>query len=186
MDEDGPGHHETYHGRALYRLCSSEPASVFQGTPYPCTQSDLDDLAILPNNAPHRFRWSERATLELERILAPNASISIEVQDAVARLREALNIDDWTPDIVIKAFHDLDLVFFDGKLRGVTTIDWQSARWWNEEIKSIYGYRFCFGQAVYLGNRKTAIHLNAWGILLDTTDAKVAMWAVVLHEMTVS
>ena len=41
---------------------------------------------------------------------------SNEEHDAIKRLRECFTIEDWGPDLVIKAFRDLDTVFFNGRL----------------------------------------------------------------------
>ena len=41
---------------------------------------------------------------------------SNEEHDAIERLRECFTIEDWGPDLVIKAFRDLDTVFFKGRL----------------------------------------------------------------------
>lgn len=46
----------------------------------------------------------------------------------VARLRTALRIENWHPDVVIKAFHDLDTIFFNGCLRGNDCVCWSDAR----------------------------------------------------------
>lgn len=182
----GKGRYETSHRRDLYNSCSSERVWASRGTPYPCSQYDLDECASDYNHPPHSARSSERATIDLERFLNTYVEVTSAVQAAIDRLRAGLQIHDWKPDIVIKAFHDLDIVFFHGKLHGLVTISWHCALWWIDQERSRDGYRHQMAVTDYSGNLKAAIHLNAWGILLDAPDAKVAMWSVVLHEMVVS
>lgn len=92
---------------------------------------------------------------------------------AILRLRAGLEIQDWKPDLVIKAFHDLDTVFFNGKLRGHVTIQWQTASWWTE-YHHVHGqHRRAYGLTQYLGHQRAAIQLNAFEILLNTPDDKV-------------
>lgn len=179
------GRHETPHRRALYTY-SSESVSLSRGTPYPCSQDALKQCAFHLYTFPQSRTSREGATNHLECFLDPNTGITSKVQEAIDRLQVGLQIDDWKPDIVIKAFADLDIVFFDGKLHDMTTIRWHTARWWNTEENSPYGHRRNKGVTDYLGNQRAAIHLNAWTIFLDSSDAKVAMWSTVLHEMVVS
>ncbi|MCJ1462285.1 hypothetical protein MMC07_000885 [Pseudocyphellaria aurata] len=171
-----------YRRKALYESCRQLPLAS-RGTPYPCHQDDLDSCASLPYKSPHPKRSPEAASLELEYFLHPNAWISLTVQAAIDRLLAGLQIDNWKPDIVIKAFRDLDIVFFNGKVHGLTTIRWQSPTWWERPRQTPDGHLMHQGLTEYLGRGTAAIHLNAWTILMDTPDPKLAMWSVVLHEM---
>lgn len=177
--------YETYHRRDLYKSCSSD-LSTLRGTPYPCSPYDLLSSISISNLSPYSAKSPDEATVELERFLDPSARIDFTVQEAIDRLQAGLSIHDWKPDLVIKAFCDLDIVFFDGKLRGKTTIHWRRKSWWIHEARSLNGHRRELARTDYLGNGKAAIHLNAWGILLDSPNAKTTMWSVVLHEMVVS
>lgn len=176
------------HRRALYDWCSSEYPSAVRGTPYPCDQFELDECAHVPKGSPHSVRSPKDATLDLERFLDPSASMGSTVHAAIARLRTGLKIDNWNPDIVLKAFYDLDIVFFNSKLRGQTTVTWRCVPWWNERCGHRDDYRAVQGQAEYLGQGKAAIYLNAWAVFLDPSipDPKLLMWQVLLHEMVVS
>lgn len=97
-----------------------------QGTPYPCSQADLDSLIQFsgPNEKPvvdiitackEIIRWNEHRALRLaaraaaERIHAATTSPS----------------DKWRPDLMIKIFLDLDIVFFEGWLRGNVIVRWK-------------------------------------------------------------
>ncbi|MCJ1265189.1 hypothetical protein MMC22_005064 [Lobaria immixta] len=178
-----PGQYETPARRDLYEWCLSHPVSTSRGTPYPCDPYDLDECIFGSNRPPRSTHSCNSATANLENFLHPDAPIDSAVHAAVTRLREALRIHDWKPDLVIKAFTDLDTVFFGGKLRGHITIHWRRASWWMQHFRSPQGYHRCMGTTQYLDRQKAKIHLNAWRILLDTHYAKTAMWGVMLHEM---
>ena len=49
----------------------------------------------------------------------------LEELDAIKRLKKALEIHDWAPDLIIKAFKDLDTVFFKGRLLGNSLVRWR-------------------------------------------------------------
>ena len=180
-----PGDYESPHRRYLYNwLSHNRVLSASLGTPYPCSQYNLNECAYNSNDCPHSLQFPEQAATELEWFLDPNSLIDSTVRAAILRLRAGLEIQDWKPDLVIKAFHDLDTVFFNGKLRGHVTIQWQTASWWTE-----YNHgQYCraYGLTRYLGHQRAAIQLNAFAILLNTPDPKVWMWKAVLHEMVVS
>lgn len=56
------------------------------------------------------------AAYQLVRHNRPMREPSPEEHDAIKRLRECVTVEDWEPDLVIKAFRDLDTVFFKGRL----------------------------------------------------------------------
>ena len=56
------------------------------------------------------------AAYQLVQHNRPGKQHSPEEHDAIERLRECLTIEDWGPDLIIKAFRDLDTVFFNGRL----------------------------------------------------------------------
>lgn len=184
MAQFGHGRHETPHRRALY--CSLiDPISPFRGTPYTCRQPDLADCDYLPYEADHPLHPRTQATDDLEHFLDPDAYISSKVEQAIDRLRGSLSIHGRKPGIVIKAFYDLNIVFFSGKLRDLNTISWHSPTWWNLHTRSQNGYSF-LGLTQNLDHRTAAIYLNSWTNPLNTPDAEKAMWSVVVHEMVVS
>ncbi|MCJ1267876.1 hypothetical protein MMC22_007762 [Lobaria immixta] len=171
------------HRLALYNWCFTERISATRGTPYPCNQHDLDRCDFGSDRPPHSLQTQDHATTYLEHFLDPNAPISSTVQAAMVRLQAALRIHDWKPDLIIKAFNDLDIVFFDGKLRGRTTIHWRRGSWWAELERSRGRPHKSFAVTRSLHHRRAAIELNAWGMFMNTADAKVAMWKITLHEM---
>ncbi|MCJ1262297.1 hypothetical protein MMC22_002167 [Lobaria immixta] len=76
----------------------------------------LDECAYISNGSPHSLKFPEQAATELEWFLDPIIPIDSMVRAAILRLRAGLEIQDWKPDLVIKAFHDLDTVFFQWKV----------------------------------------------------------------------
>ncbi|MCJ1271916.1 hypothetical protein MMC22_011821 [Lobaria immixta] len=175
--------YETPYGRDQYEWCLSERISASRGTPYPCDQYDLDECTFGSDRPPRSQHSRTSATANLENFLRPGARIDSVVHAAVARLRAGLRIHDWKPDLLIKAFNDLDIVFFGGKLRGHTTIRWHRASRWIQQPRPPQGRHHPLVRTKYLSPRKAAIQLNAWGIFLDTPNIKEAMWKVTLHEM---
>ena len=87
--------------------------------------------------------------------------------------------ESWGPDLAIKIFCDLDVVFFAGKLRGHVCITWADV----EEFPE----RNVFGHTVFLGQGKAVIQLNAQFVFFDwgVEDGRLfaQMLAMVLHEM---
>lgn len=99
-------------------LCSGG-LQVDRGTPYPCTQEDLDSYRRFPRG---KYQWDpirpNKAVSLLLEFLLPIREPSIKVQGALQRLRTGINMTHKAPDIVIKAFRDLDTAFFGGNLSG--------------------------------------------------------------------
>lgn len=178
--------YETPHRRALYNWCLTERPMVGQGTPYGCHEVNLENCASVYNKRPHAPRSIESATTELERFLNPSVAIDGPELMAILHLRDGIRIQDWKPDLIVKAFRDLHIAFFDSTLQCHTSFNWRCAEWWNESQRSHTAYRGPLGMTQILGRGKAAIELNAWGILLNCEDAKLEMWRVTLHEMAVS
>lgn len=177
---------QTRHQLALYNWCFTERISASRGTPYPCDQHDLDGCDFGSDRPSHTLQSQDHATTDLEHFLDPNARINSTVQAAMVRLQAGLSIHDWKPDLIIKAFNDLDIVFFDGQLRGRTTIHWRRGSWWAELERSQGISHKTSAVTRPLHHRRAAIELNAWEMFMNTADAKVAMWKITLHEMVVS
>lgn len=185
------GMFERPHRRALYVSCSTEHISASQGTPYPCSQNDLDESIFGFYNPLEARRYPEEALVELESFFRPNSRISPEVEAAISHLQAALKIQDWKPDLIIKAFKDLDIVFFAGKLRGHTTFSWRCAPWWDEEegipvYIYIYGHRGPLGITRVVSCGKTAITLSAWGTLLTSPAVRSATLKYTADRSTIS
>ena len=96
---------------------------VNRGTPYPCFQEDLDSYRNLPPR-PYRSRYMDpnEAVERLLDYLNPHRPPPGPIQRAIQRLRGAINMEHKAPDVAIKAFRDLDTVFFRGILSNNCTI----------------------------------------------------------------
>ena len=82
----------------------------------------------------------------------------------------------WGPDLIIKAFCDLDTVFFCGRLRGHVCVAWKPAHEMGEAF---------FGGTGFLLRGKSRIVLSAAEILRHQSSSKAfkQMWSTMLHEM---
>ncbi len=170
------------------------------GTDYACSQSDLDatgglarqefpDDARADRSASHKawfpqpnlgpFTSPKQACLEIFQHNSLRRRPGELEQEAIERLfkaiRTATRDNIWGPDLIIKAFCDLDLVFFAGRLRGHCCVRWLR-EWTNPEDMLL-------GTTVFLGGGKVAIRLNADTILLHHPESVVCMFATMLHEM---
>jgi hypothetical protein len=69
---------------------------------------------------------SNRATCELQTVLTQQPTVAQE--ECIARLRAAWTHGDWTPDVALKSFFDLDAVYFGGHLRGKCRLRWKGSK----------------------------------------------------------
>ena len=169
------------------------------GSDYECTQNDLEATGGLARQEyqddDHKYRKASKRTWFSKPNHGPfvtgrQASRDIfEHNDlrrkpnkfervAIERLSEAIDSGrrgDWSPDLIIKAFCDLDIVFFGGQLRGHVCVRWQPD--WSEPGG------ITWGTTVFLHEGKCAIRLNADKILLDHSRHFESMFGTMLHEM---
>lgn len=157
------------------------PVRLDTGTDYPCSASKLQD-ATTPSNRRARKPISKlRASLNIRDHNYLGSRIPKEEYRAVCRLEdttlEVFSGGYWSPDLLIKAFCDLDLVFFAGHLRGHCYVQWKPNSWFPPE-SSVLGATFSLQEG------KARIALNA-DHLFDLPSAKVfkECWRVLLHEM---
>ncbi len=191
------GYHLHRNRGSLYEE-SFQDITLHKGTRYPCTQKDLDASGgahrrtaldslrfknqskwfAHPNNGPFiDARLSAREVFDhndLKRI--PSA---VE-QDAIDRLHTGLrnaSTERWGPDLAIKAFCDLDKVFFCGRLRGHVCLTWKPDR--------SFPSRNLLGITEYVNKGKCVIQLNADLILLEPRSESTfgGMFITLLHEM---
>lgn len=165
--------------RELYLMATRRRVDVNRGTPYPCTQADLDSCARLASRNNAQYITPNLATNELVRWLDHDPD-AVAVA-ALHRLRKGLKIIPWNPDIIIKAFRDLDAAFFKCTLIGNTELAWvgKTARLLR------FGFMSCWGTTIKIGHARCRIELNAYKILLETNPYQ-QMWRTLLHEMVVS
>ena len=185
--------------RDLYEEASWD-VSLGTGTAYPCTQRDLDAWGGKYGRVANRHDDSKlraelfsgpeqevlvsprKATLDICKHNAPGRTLSDEENKAVDRLCTMIDNalrGSWGPDVVIKCFHDLDTVFFGGKLKGHVRITWSPPG----EFQGQKGY----ARTRHLGHHKALIQLNAELIFLKPghyyeTPLRWTL-ACMLHEM---
>ena len=169
------------------------------GTKYTCTQSDLDATGGLArreypkeegrNLKPSRKRWfsqknqgpfvaARQACLEIfehNDLRRKLGNLEMSAIERISRAIAAGHDGIWGPDLIIKAFCDLDTIFFRGRLRGHVCVRW--LRDWSPE-----GFT-TLGTTVRLGEGKCAIKMNADTILLENPHPFTRMFATMLHEM---
>ncbi|KAL8840148.1 MAG: hypothetical protein Q9205_005866 [Flavoplaca limonia] len=162
----------------LVEQCFDEPHPD-EGTDYPCTKGQLRELrSIGPVHYVARIS-PRKACSELLRFHERPASRRENA--ALSRIGTALRLLDWGPDLIIKAFHDLDTAFFGGNLAGYTMVRWQSdAEFHQVGVGSSYGVTFtCFN-----GTEPQKIFLNAEVIFGEGSVGHFKqMWGTMLHEM---
>lgn len=165
---------------------------IDRGTPYPCFQPELDfhhiPEFIHPNDKPSISKHA--ATEENMWHNEPRRTIPTLEAAAISRLQKSIKSFDARkethgPDFLIKAFLDLDTVFFGGFLRGNVKVKWNSdATDPYLEKKSPLGY--CNMPWTDGESRQTHITLNARALLEMTVNVDPWLYdaiATLLHEM---
>lgn len=166
-----------------------EPVNAKSGTHYLCSQSDITfhhcEKFPHPNKGP--FVSAIEATSEIVRHNKETRKVPPLELAAIDRLIDAiLDAEDngYGPDIIIKAFVDLDLVFFDGRLRGNVCVQWASDEYFQKWQVAPGAWGFTVRpQRGEMGQCR--VYLNAKTILLDpSTDSPFkTMFGTLLHEM---
>lgn len=169
----------------LYEM-TRDHVRVDRGTPYPCTQKDLDGYAkhYRHNNA--QYVTTVKATNDLCNWLNHFHEPDASSMAALERLKNGLQLRPWGPDLVIKAFKDLDIAFFKGTLLGNVRVRWKG----RQECNKLMGITDLFlGVTIPEGHAQCRIILNAYTILVDSREGVIPfrqMWRTILHEMCVS
>ncbi|KAL8695029.1 MAG: hypothetical protein Q9218_000397 [Villophora microphyllina] len=150
------------------------------GTRYPCKVEDLESY----RNRPPRTRKvpisGEYATRMLVDWLGNSIVTGSKEHKAVHNLANGMQLEEWGPDLVIKAFDDLDILFFRGILATRTQLGWADPNYIlasGQDPEGIFGLTEC------LWYGRCHISLNAIGIFLHTRNPYTHMWATLLHEM---
>ncbi|MCJ1246009.1 hypothetical protein MMC30_003213 [Trapelia coarctata] len=111
---------------------------------YPgCISEQLHALQNFHAPDPELVRWwrprtLDHATSTLKAFLAEPPS-DLE-SDAIRRLDTAWKDKTWTPDVAAKSFHDVDLAYFGGQLKGRCAISWIGS---NEAMRHAHTNRLC-------------------------------------------
>lgn len=130
---------------------------------------------------------SDQAALEFQTALVNQPTKA--QQECVARLKAAWTDPDWSPDVVMKSFFDLDAVYFGGLLREKCRIQWiGGAEALMKELKINVPKRWAgMTRRDRSGDVPTAkIRLNAEACLKNAKSlefAKTETFGVLLHEL---
>ena len=158
-----------------------------RGTAYPCNQQQIDTYTSKPycyqgNN----HVMSERDAIRmLEDFLDPRRPLTPKVRAALHRIADAMYIkDDWYPDIILKAAHDIDTAFFMGRLEGNVRIQWISHIRMVQQL-GVNGAH-TLGSTRYRCCGCSSIWLSLRAIFEETPFPRRRMWQVLFHEMIVS
>ena len=158
--------------------------SLNRGTNYPCTQSELRD-ATIPSTRPTQAPLSRRqASLSVQNQNALGSHVPQSEYNAVCRLEDAIlrvySRRQWCPDLIIKAFCDLDRVFFGGELRGHVFVQWAPT----SAFPSHQQHPTPLGVTYPLQEGKAMIVLCTDGVFHNSSlGAFKQMWSTMLHEM---
>lgn len=153
-----------------------------KGTRYPCSLQNILSYRRRPEKS-YKNPWSnEVATNKLVNFLNEPIKEGSKERAALYRLADGMQLEKWGPDLIIKAFDDLDLVFFRGVLATRTQISWMTTR----EIRAKGLTSSVFGFTEPLGHGRAHIVLNSTIIFLEDPNPFAQMWSTMLHEMVVS
>ncbi|KAL2047189.1 hypothetical protein N7G274_001208 [Stereocaulon virgatum] len=159
------------------------PVEANKGTPYPCSQSDIDEFQHCARGNQEGVADKTVAVQMLEDFLDPLRQPSHAVLEALMRLRAARWNPNWGLDIIIKAAKDLDIAFFDGRLRGSVAIRWSLTWSVPANLRACVFKRYGMmwpGLGPELG--MCLVHLYADEILCTANPCE-QMWQTMLHEM---
>lgn len=163
------------------------PIRVDEGTAYPCSQTDLDGYVRFYRSNEHMVYVSpNRATNNLVQWLDIHKNPDSESAAALERLKQGTRIQKWGPDLLIKAFKDLDQAFFMGTLTGNVLVHWKNTR----EISDRWGLGssrgVTWGSTSKMGHGRAGISINSKPHFTRARDPHREMWRTMLHEMCVS
>ena len=166
----------------LYAL-AFQPFSCNRGSYYDCTQRTIDRATHLYGHHSRQYVSSRRAVDEIVARNDLRRSPGRDESAAIRRLRDARNWCEgegnrWGPDLVIKAFLDLDTIFFCGRLRDIVKVVWKQ----NLHDPTMAG--ICKKDRARPNSGRREIWLNA-DVILRARERRPfqEMFATVLHEM---
>ncbi|KAI4190075.1 MAG: hypothetical protein L6R41_001041 [Letrouitia leprolyta] len=160
---------------------TKELVRVDRGTPYPCYAKNLESYRCRPKRTRKAPMSTEVATNKLVNFLNQNIERGTKEDHAVRRLASGMQLSEWGPDLFIKAFDDLDLVFFRGVLAMRTQAHYMTAT----EMTREFGDAQMFGCTLPLGYGRCRIVLNSTLNILHERNPFAQLWNTLLHEMVV-
>ena len=120
---DPPAHYfnDSTYQPLIYQ--TKEPVSWRKGAQYQQPYGDLNDHLGF-RIVPRPLLTKAQATQILFNFLTPLENASKTQKEALNRLNTAAHHPAWDPSLVIKALPDLDVAFFDGRLKGNVVAVW--------------------------------------------------------------
>ncbi|KAL9034472.1 MAG: hypothetical protein Q9214_007027, partial [Letrouitia sp. 1 TL-2023] len=165
----------------LYQLALLDPC-LCCGTDYNCEATHLRSLCVRPSSSnASKPKTPEQAVSELKGFLDLGRAPGIPEMAAIARLSRALGSKRWAPDIAVKAFPDIDTIFFRGALLGHVNVYWIAGNRIRARSRNQNGY---LGVTEQMAKGRATIGLNADTIILSgTRDVFKTMCSVLIHQM---
>ena len=152
-----------------------------RGTYYDCAQRTIDRATHLYGRHSGQYVSLRRAVDEIVTQNNLRRRPGRSESDAIHRLQYAKNWcqrHPWAPDLVIKAFLDLDTIFFCGRLRDIVKVSWKR----NLHDPTMAGC--CKTERRHPNSGRCLIWLNADVILRRRAQRPFKeMFATILHEM---
>ena len=179
------------HGPSVLQEQAFKPFKIDKGTSYPTTQAELDfhRRALWLHRNPNKFVSENCATADMMRQNDTKRRVSRSEFEACERLRTLLRNHKsghpYGPDLAVKAFKDLDLVFFGGHLNGHVSVNWSGC-------SKNKGFGCCEASCCYAftqgtlrtGSGQCRITMNADLIFgSEIKDPFKQMLTTLLHEM---
>ena len=157
---------------------TEHPVNKRTRTKYRCTQGQIDayqDVSgeDVPGNGDRR-----KMIRYFNSILMQEPAETSSLQRLARVIKHPPS--PWGPDLVIKAFHDIDTVFFNGKLQGRVRIRWV------RHVDKGSDEGETFGGVEPLEHSRSEIRLYARIFELKITNPYMIMWRTVFHETAVS
>ena len=181
-----PAEHAAY----LYRS-SSDKFYAEYGSFYPCSQGELDF---------HRRGWFSRKNRgPFVGILEATEEVMVQNDErhrpSIAEIHAISNLGNvvrdrtyrYHPDLVIKAFNDLDTVFFGGRLHGNVLVSWANSMECAELEREAGIFYGCTMSSTPEEKGQARIFLNARVMFLENVDDESplrAMFCTLLHEVS--
>ncbi|KAL8939987.1 MAG: hypothetical protein Q9211_002491 [Gyalolechia sp. 1 TL-2023] len=154
-----------------------------RGTPYPCYTKNLESYRCRPKRTRKTPMSNEVATNKLVNFLNQDIERGTKEHAALRRLAYGMQLAEWGPDLFLKAFDDLDIVFFRGVLATRTQIQYMTEE---EVLREFRPNVHILGCCAPLGFGRCRIVLNSSGNFLNQPNPFAQMWNTILHEMVVS
>ena len=152
-----------------------------RGSYYDCSQRTIDRATHLYGHHSGHYVSSRHAVDEIVRHNSLRRRPDRSESDVIHRLRYAKNRCEqhaWGPDLVIKAFLDLDKIFFCSRLRDTVKVVWK------RNLHEPHTSGLCRLDTGNPTSGRYEIWMNADKLLRAGEPRQFKeMWATILHEM---